>query len=92
MLCLTVIFNCENYLKELKKYFKIVLGESIRFRVTSETFEESLPTGPPGTECPSKAIAPYRLIGGINEPGLGLLSWWESQGQEDEDDEQENDE
>ncbi|XP_026316827.1 DNA-directed RNA polymerase III subunit RPC8 [Hyposmocoma kahamanoa] len=70
-------------------------GEPIRFRVTSETFEESLPTGPPGTECPVQTVAPYRLIAGINEPGLGLLTWWEAPDAEEdvEDiDEQENDE
>ncbi|XP_013172458.1 PREDICTED: DNA-directed RNA polymerase III subunit RPC8 isoform X2 [Papilio xuthus] len=70
-------------------------GESIRFRVTSEVFEESLPTGPLGTECPVQTIAPYRIIGGINEPGLGLLTWWEAQEQNDvgnDIDDQENDE
>lgn len=70
-------------------------GEPIRFRVTSELFEESLPTGPPGTECPVQTVAPYRLIAGINEPGLGLLTWWEApEADEDEEDndEQDNDE
>ncbi|XP_041986232.1 DNA-directed RNA polymerase III subunit RPC8 [Aricia agestis] len=66
-------------------------GESIRFRVTSETFEESIPSGPQSTECPVQTIAPYKLTGGINEPGLGLLTWWESQEQDDDGDEEEED-
>lgn len=70
---------------------KIFPGESIRFRITSEAFEESLPTGPPGTECAVQTVAPYRLIGGINEPGLGSLSWWETQ-QDDDDDGDQDDE
>lgn len=59
--------------------------------MTSETFEESFPTGPPGTECPVLTVAPYRLVGGINEPGLGLLTWWESPEQEEESDNEEQD-
>lgn len=51
--------------------------------MTSEAFEESLPTGPPGTECAVQTVAPYRLVGGINEPGLGLLTWWEAPEQDD---------
>ncbi|KOB78097.1 DNA-directed RNA polymerase III 25 kDa polypeptide [Operophtera brumata] len=58
------------------------------FRVTSEAFEESLPAGPPGSDCTVQTVAPYRIVGGINEPGLGLLTWWEVPGQDgDEDDE-----
>lgn len=68
-------------------------GETIRFRVTSEAFEESLPTGPPGSECAVQTVAPYRVVGGINEPGLGLLSWWEAPEQDDgNDDDTEQDE
>ncbi|XP_032520499.2 DNA-directed RNA polymerase III subunit RPC8 [Danaus plexippus] len=66
-------------------------GESIRFRVTSEEFEESLPTGPPGSERPTQAVAPYRLIGGINEPGLGLLTWWVTPEQDEGDEEEQED-
>lgn len=60
-------------------------GETIRFRITSEIFEESLPTGPPGTECKTQVTAPYQIIGGINEPGLGLLTWWETPDQDEDD-------
>ncbi|CAF4908933.1 unnamed protein product [Pieris macdunnoughi] len=67
-------------------------GESIRFRVTSEAFEEILPSGPPGSECTTQTVAPYRLIGGINEPGLGLLTWWEAPEQDDAEEDEENDE
>lgn len=66
-------------------------GESIRFRVTSEAFEESLPSGPPGTECSTvQTVAPYRIIGGINEPGLGLLTWWEAPAQDEDEDDNDN--
>ncbi|XP_034944115.1 DNA-directed RNA polymerase III subunit RPC8 [Chelonus insularis] len=58
-------------------------GEPIRFRVVSETFMETLPiSGPTGSkevEKPeNKSVSPYVLNGAIDEPGLGLLSWWEN--------------
>lgn len=65
-------------------------GEPIRFRVTSEVFEESLPTGPPGSERPVQTIAPYKLTAAINEPGLGLLTWWETAAQGDDDENNDN--
>lgn len=60
--------------------------------MTSEFFEEILPIGPPGSECTTQIVAPYRLVGGINEPGLGLLTWWEAPEQDDADEDEENDE
>ena len=86
-------------------------GEEIRFRVTSETFIDTSPTGGnlgensstrniphlpnKGTNAVSIAsasvsstvldpdktrleekLSPYHLKASINEPGLGLLSWW----------------
>ncbi|KAJ8959504.1 hypothetical protein NQ318_022201 [Aromia moschata] len=57
-------------------------GESIRFRVTAEMFNETCPTGPAtiqeSQENPENKV-PYSLTGSINEPGLGLLSWWDNQ-------------
>ncbi|XP_014048759.1 DNA-directed RNA polymerase III subunit RPC8 isoform X2 [Salmo salar] len=64
-------------------------GEDIRFRVTDEVFLDTSPTGPsaaatntpaaPGAEeGGQKKEAPYTLLGTISEPGLGLLSWWNS--------------
>ncbi|XP_043248728.1 DNA-directed RNA polymerase III subunit RPC8 [Colletes gigas] len=58
-------------------------GEIIRFRVVSETFTEALPTGPNVTgesveQSDAKNISPYTLGGAIDEPGLGLLTWWEN--------------
>ena len=86
-------------------------GEEIRFRVTSETFVDTSPTGGnlgenssarsiphlpsqggnavalvsgsgsganldhDGTRPEEKKV-PYHLKTSINEPGLGLLSWW----------------
>lgn len=65
-------------------YFDI--GEEIRFRVVKEFFLDTNPSGPPvindsnilnnghndGNKCP------YTIIGSVNEPGLGLLSWWKN--------------
>lgn len=86
-------------------------GEEIRFRVTSETFIDTSPTGGNlGENISTRSIphlpsqggnavslasgsapgvsldhdgprseekkVPYHLKASINEPGLGLLSWW----------------
>ncbi|MFT7797872.1 DNA-directed RNA polymerase III subunit RPC8 [Arapaima gigas] len=63
-------------------------GEEIRFRVLDELFLDTSPTGPAAaTDSASKSgaedsgqkkEAPYTLVGSISEPGLGLLSWWNS--------------
>ncbi|KAI0981100.1 hypothetical protein GJ496_001503 [Pomphorhynchus laevis] len=47
------------------------VGEPIRFRVVDEVFEEQPPEQENKESCP-----PYTIIGSINEPGLGMLSWW----------------
>ncbi|KFM81263.1 DNA-directed RNA polymerase III subunit RPC8, partial [Stegodyphus mimosarum] len=53
--------------------------EPIRFRVIDETFVDTTPTSPEtetsDAEEKDRRI-PYNLTGSINEPGLGLLSWW----------------
>merc|ERR1712080_149818 len=60
-------------------------GEEIRFRITSETFVDTSPSAPEAvkkgitaakTEQESKV--PYQIFASINEPGLGLSSWWNS--------------
>ncbi|XP_018328574.1 DNA-directed RNA polymerase III subunit RPC8 [Agrilus planipennis] len=53
-------------------------GESIRFKVTAEVFQETCPSGPALSETRDsiEAKVPYLIKGSINEPGLGLLSWW----------------
>ena len=58
-------------------------GEIIRFRVVSETFTEALPTAPNASgegveQSEAKNISPYTLGAAIDEPGLGLLTWWEN--------------
>lgn len=75
-------------------------GEELRFRVTSENFVDTSPTGgnildnttrtqtsgtnlnatnsshdPDGKMSDDKKV-PFFLKASINEPGLGLLSWW----------------
>lgn len=51
--------------------------------MVSETFTETLPSGPnisnETVEKPEASnISPYTLGGAIDEPGLGLLTWWEN--------------
>ncbi|XP_002741858.1 DNA-directed RNA polymerase III subunit RPC8-like [Saccoglossus kowalevskii] len=60
------------------------INEKIRFRVVDETFVDTTPIGPRTivevsevTETDVKR-SPYVLTGSISEPGLGLLSWWNS--------------
>ncbi|KAJ8919816.1 hypothetical protein NQ315_006345 [Exocentrus adspersus] len=56
-------------------------GESIRFRVTAEMFNETCPAAPGNMQESQENIdnkVPYSLTGSINEPGLGLLSWWDN--------------
>ncbi|XP_043493777.1 DNA-directed RNA polymerase III subunit RPC8 [Polistes fuscatus] len=58
-------------------------GESIRFRVFEEDFKETLPTGPRNSnqnveKAEASNVSPYSLNGAIDEPGLGLLTWWEN--------------
>ncbi|XP_017137401.1 DNA-directed RNA polymerase III subunit RPC8 [Drosophila miranda] len=81
------------------------VGEPIKFRVSREIFEETSPVGPPkteaqGTQGPSTSTAaataaqeiktPYKIIGAINESGLGVLSWWDQQGKEDDQENEDN--
>ena len=58
-------------------------GEELRFRVTSECFVDTSPPGPKDTKKPEvvqeseeQQKIPYQIQASINEPGLGLLSWW----------------
>ena len=59
------------------------VGEIIRFKVTKEVFSDPSPVGaaPPFfdeglTEAPPAAVAPYHIIGTVNDYGLGMTSWW----------------
>uniref|UniRef100_A0A8W8I3Z9 RNA polymerase III subunit Rpc25 domain-containing protein n=1 Tax=Magallana gigas TaxID=29159 RepID=A0A8W8I3Z9_MAGGI len=61
------------------------IGEEIRFRVVDEIFVDTTPSGPDGTANQPSEISdteskktPYTIVGSISEPGLGLLSWWNS--------------
>ncbi|XP_037940295.1 DNA-directed RNA polymerase III subunit RPC8 isoform X2 [Teleopsis dalmanni] len=76
------------------------IGESIKFRVASECFEESSPIGPPKTDqqVTSSTLAqkeiktPYRIVAAINESGLGVLSWWDQQNQDMDEGDENNEE
>lgn len=54
-------------------------GQTVRFRVTSETFTDTGPAQPTiagQEEGVDDKVPPYFVMGTINEPGLGLISWW----------------
>lgn len=71
--------------EEGKNELAMDVDDDIRFRVVSETFTDTSPTGPVGTAGGQAAEGdvedggkrcPYLLMGSINESGLGLLCWW----------------
>lgn len=73
------------------------INNPIKFKVTGEAFEESSPIGPPivdetnsATTSNAEPKVPYRITGAINESGLGLLSWWDQQNQDEDEQDQEN--
>jgi DNA-directed RNA polymerase III subunit RPC8 len=76
------------------------VGETIKFRVIDEEFVENEPTGPPDNESTSNNTSsdhhntrpPYRIIGAINESGLGIDSWWTQSGNDGGEDEEEEEE
>ncbi|CAD5119143.1 DgyrCDS7783 [Dimorphilus gyrociliatus] len=58
------------------------IGQQIRFRVIGEKFTDLSPSGP-RNENAEEMVEPnltksYEITGSICEPGLGLISWWES--------------
>lgn len=70
------------------------VGEPVKFRVIDEEFTESEPTGPPeeasGSQTDHNSKPPYKIVGAINEPGLGIDSWWtQNETAEDEEEEEE---
>jgi DNA-directed RNA polymerase III subunit RPC8 len=78
------------------------VGETIKFRIIDEEFVESEPTGPPesseSTSTSSNQTTdqnsrppPYKIVGAINESGLGVESWW-TQNEVADDEEEEEDE
>lgn len=76
------------------------VGETIKFRVIDEEFTESEPSGPPESESLTSSNQqpqttdhkpPYRIVAAINEPGLGIDSWW-TQNEAGEEEEEEDDE
>lgn len=58
-------------------------GDKLKFRVISEQFTETSPIscpdidGAPSTSEVDAPKIPYSLTASINEPGLGILSWWQ---------------
>lgn len=77
------------------------IGETIKFRVTNEIFEETSPVGGPNSDSKTQSNdtvkTPYKILvstilhenalainhlrlfqGAINEPGLGVIRWWDN--------------
>ncbi len=63
------------------------IDEDIRFKVKDDMFHDTTPSGPPkkndslATNNASGVVrdevkSPYSIIATIDEPGLGLFSWW----------------
>lgn len=76
------------------------VGETIKFRIIDEEFTESEPTGPPEADSSTSSTAtdhnsrpnpPYKIIGAINESGLGIESWWTQNEMTNDDEEEEED-
>lgn len=75
------------------------VGEPVKFRVIDEEFTESEPTGPPEEVTGSSSNQPqttdhnskppYKIVGAINEPGLGIDSWWTQNETADDEEEEE---
>jgi DNA-directed RNA polymerase III subunit RPC8 len=64
-----------NYTDEGKTHvLRLEIGETIRFRVHSEEFNDVSPSGPNEIAC--NKGSPYTIIGSICESGLGLVKWW----------------
>ncbi|XP_075215191.1 RNA polymerase III subunit H [Lycorma delicatula] len=69
-------------------------GEKIKFRVTAETFIETSPASSAKERELSENTEPkipYTITATVNEPGLGVLSWWETRGEDGEEEDDEND-
>ncbi|XP_065212098.1 DNA-directed RNA polymerase III subunit RPC8 [Planococcus citri] len=70
------IWEYENLGQKHNLYMDV--GEKIKFRIMNELFME---TSPEVKTNEVKSVpenkTPYLLIGSINEPGLGVLSWWD---------------
>ena len=61
------------------------IGEPIRFKVIGEKFVDTYQSDVPALGATTSVVqsrddlkCPYSIIGTINEPGLGLVSWWNS--------------
>nr|CAG4636507.1 EOG090X0DHL [Eubosmina coregoni]SVE70057.1 EOG090X0DHL [Eubosmina coregoni] len=63
--------------------------EDIRFKVVSDMFVDTTPTGNPGLESSDvesfeNKKTSYRIIAAINDSGLGPLTWWTASGEEED--------
>ncbi|OQR66536.1 DNA-directed RNA polymerase III subunit RPC8-like [Tropilaelaps mercedesae] len=56
------------------------VGDRVRFRIVDEKFTDCSPVGPlvESTQQQRNLPSSYALEAAMNEPGLGVLSWWSS--------------
>lgn len=67
-------------------------GNTFKFKVTKEIFEESSPVGPPVAKDDSSSCEPkipYRIEAQIMDQGLGSTLWWDSKDEGDGEEEEE---
>ncbi|EHA53627.1 DNA-directed RNA polymerase III polypeptide [Pyricularia oryzae 70-15] len=66
------------HVEDQEMYYDI--HEMVRFRVSSEEWQDQTPTKPiEGSELPEKK-PPYRITGTMKEEGLGVCLWWGDDG------------
>lgn len=53
------------------------LNELVRFQVTDEEWHDQAPEGPALEE--TALVSPYRIKGTMNQDGLGVCLWWDSE-------------
>ncbi|TVY20444.1 DNA-directed RNA polymerase III subunit RPC8, partial [Lachnellula arida] len=51
--------------------------ETVRFRVEEEEWNDAAPVGPKREGIEVERKSPYKLVGSMEEPGMGPCLWWD---------------
>jgi DNA-directed RNA polymerase III subunit RPC8 len=57
-------------------------NDHVRFEVADEEWHDQTPKGPNQSEDTNKT--PYRIRGSMVKEGLGMINWWDLEGDEEE--------